>query len=90
MFISLLKYIFIIWFYRGSYESCATLKGHSNYISAVCVLVSSSQFPLGLILTGGHDHKIFGFLPYTQEPLLTLDGHSGPGIFSINYILSKF
>ncbi|CAH1393363.1 unnamed protein product [Nezara viridula] len=63
---------------RGCYESCASLKGHSNYISAVCVLVSSSQFPLGLILTGGHDHKIFGFLPYTQEPLLTLEGHSGP------------
>lgn len=63
---------------RGSYESCASLKGHNNYISSVCVLVSSSQFPLGLILTGGHDHKIFGFLPYTQEPLLTLEGHSGP------------
>ncbi|XP_014290588.1 phospholipase A-2-activating protein-like [Halyomorpha halys] len=63
---------------RGFYESCATLKGHSNYISAVCVLGSSPNFPLGLILTGSHDNKIFGFLPYTQEPLLALEGHSGP------------
>lgn len=49
--------------------------GHSNFISAVCVLPPSDQFPHGLILTGSNDKTILAYDLESPQPRYKLTGH---------------
>ncbi|EDV27510.1 uncharacterized protein TRIADDRAFT_21530 [Trichoplax adhaerens] len=53
-----------------------TYVGHQDYINSMCVMPPSSDYPDGVIFTGGHDNLILGFLPNKTEPELRLEGHS--------------
>lgn len=53
--------------------------GHSNFISAVCVLPPSDQFPHGLILTGSNDKTILAYDLESPQPRYKLTGHEDTG-----------
>lgn len=53
--------------------------GHSNFISAVCVLPPSDQFPHGLILTGSNDKTILAYDLESPQPKYKLTGHEDTG-----------
>ena len=53
------------------------LKGPTGFVSAVCSMPPSDQFPQGLILVGSHDCNIYCFNLESNSPLYKLLGHSG-------------
>lgn len=53
----------------------ATLKGHSNFVSCVCVINPSEQNPTGFIITGSNDKTICVYIPDQTEPVNTLKAH---------------
>lgn len=57
----------------------ATLQGHTSFVSCVCVLPPSTNYPAGLIITGGCDKKICAFHPTQFNPLFTLEDHKDNG-----------
>ncbi|XP_038048576.1 phospholipase A-2-activating protein-like [Patiria miniata] len=66
-----------IWIPTGSgYEEQHCMRGHENFIAAVCVLPPSDKYPKGLIATGGNDHKINVYQPDSPVPEYTLTGHA--------------
>ncbi|XP_022087891.1 phospholipase A-2-activating protein-like [Acanthaster planci] len=66
-----------IWAPTGSgYEEKHCMRGHENFIAAVCVLPPNDKYPNGLIATGGNDHKINMYKPDSQVPEYTLSGHA--------------
>lgn len=70
-------------FYRFNtgFTEEASLRGHTSFVSCVCVLPSSPDFPDGLILTGGCDKKICAFHPKAFNLLFTLEDHKDNGKF---------
>ncbi|XP_039294498.1 phospholipase A-2-activating protein [Nilaparvata lugens] len=53
-----------------------TLKGHSKFVSSVCVLPASEILPGGLILTGSNDNTICAYRNGDTEPAFRLTGHT--------------
>ncbi|RZF37593.1 hypothetical protein LSTR_LSTR003158 [Laodelphax striatellus] len=53
-----------------------TLKGHSKFVSSVCVLPASEILPGGLILTGSNDNTICAYRTGDTEPAFVLTGHT--------------
>uniref|UniRef100_A0A452HA80 Phospholipase A-2-activating protein n=1 Tax=Gopherus agassizii TaxID=38772 RepID=A0A452HA80_9SAUR len=51
------------------------MRGHSNFVSCVCIIPSSDIYPRGLIATGGNDHNICIFTLDNTAPLYVLKGH---------------
>lgn len=67
-----------VWTPEGkSFRECNTFKGATTFISSLCVLPPSTQYPKGLFLAGSNDCSIYGFTPDSTEPVLRLLGHSG-------------
>ncbi|OXB66130.1 hypothetical protein ASZ78_012473 [Callipepla squamata] len=51
------------------------MRGHSNFVSCVCIIPPSDLYPRGLIATGGNDHNICIFTVDSTTPLYILTGH---------------
>uniref|UniRef100_A0A8B9SSL8 Phospholipase A-2-activating protein n=1 Tax=Anas platyrhynchos TaxID=8839 RepID=A0A8B9SSL8_ANAPL len=51
------------------------MRGHSNFVSCVCIIPPSDLYPRGLIATGGNDHNICIFTVDSTAPLYVLKGH---------------
>ncbi|NXL88987.1 PLAP protein, partial [Alectura lathami] len=51
------------------------MRGHSNFVSCVCIIPPSDLYPRGLIATGGNDHNICIFTVDHTAPLYVLKGH---------------
>lgn len=68
-----------LWTENGTvYEQTTILSGHTKYVSAVTLLPPTDAYPFGLIVTGSHDNKINGYIPYTEDPVITMQGHDAP------------
>lgn len=59
------------------YSESQSLQGPSGYISALCCMPPSDQFPRGLVFVGSHDCNIYCFNLEGNAPLHKLLGHSG-------------
>ncbi|XP_011866365.1 PREDICTED: phospholipase A-2-activating protein [Vollenhovia emeryi] len=59
----------------NEYEQSATLTGHSNFVSSVCIINPSERDPKGYIITGGHDNTICVYVADETEPARTLQAH---------------
>ncbi|KAG6802854.1 phospholipase A-2-activating protein [Apis mellifera caucasica] len=57
------------------YEHTATLKGHSNFVTSVCVINPSEQNPTGFIITGSHDKTIRIYISDQAEPINIIKSH---------------
>lgn len=55
------------------------MRGHSNFVSAVCVMPPDSTYEQGLLITGSNDKTILGYTPDSPEPVFKLTGHEGNG-----------
>ncbi|CAF3244551.1 unnamed protein product [Rotaria socialis] len=60
---------------KTSFEQRAVLKNHTHYIIATCYIPPNSEFPDGLIVTGGNDKKICVYSAKQGIYLFTLEGH---------------
>lgn len=60
-----------------SFTECHCMSGHDNFISSVCTLPPSENYPHGLIVTGGNDSKINAYTLESPMPVYTLKGHTG-------------
>jgi len=63
------------------------MRGHSNFVSCVCIIPPSDLYPRGLIATGGNDHNICVFTVDNTAPLYVLKGHTNTGMFSFVCLL---
>jgi WD40 repeat protein len=63
------------------------MRGHSNFVSAVCVMPPDAAYEQGLLVTGSNDNTILGYTPNSAEPVFKLTGHEGTGITLLFYIL---
>ncbi|XP_070562715.1 phospholipase A-2-activating protein-like [Ptychodera flava] len=59
---------------RG-YSQAMILTGHTNFISCICVMPPTDEYPQGLIMTGSNDHNINAYTPDSPFPVYTLTGH---------------
>ncbi|XP_012539928.1 phospholipase A-2-activating protein [Monomorium pharaonis] len=59
----------------NEYETSATLTGHSNYVSSVCVINPSERDPKGYIITGSNDNTICVYVAGETTPAHTLTAH---------------
>ncbi|CAN8003977.1 unnamed protein product [Ixodes hexagonus] len=59
------------------YFESQCLSGPTNFVSSVCTVPPSDQYPSGLILVGSNDCCIYCFSPESPQPLYKLLGHSG-------------
>lgn len=66
--------------FNSGYTEAATLRGHTSFVSCVCVLPPSKDFRDGLILTGGCDKKICVFQLNSFDPFLMLEDHKDNGM----------
>ncbi|XP_053984951.1 phospholipase A-2-activating protein isoform X2 [Hylaeus anthracinus] len=57
------------------YVHTATLKGHSNFVSSVCVINPTERNPTGFIITGSNDKTICIYVPDQIEPVNILKAH---------------
>ena len=57
----------------------AIMRGHSNFISSVCVMPPDAAYEHGLIMTGSTDNTIIAYTPDSPEPVYKLEGHEGNG-----------
>lgn len=51
-------------------------RGHTNFVSCVCVLPPDEIHPTGLILTGSNDKSICAFTLESPDPVYRLIGHA--------------
>lgn len=57
------------------YIETAVLKGHTNFVSSVCVINPSEQNPKGLIITGSNDSTICVYEQDQIEPFHIIKAH---------------
>ncbi|KAK2577800.1 hypothetical protein KPH14_012247 [Odynerus spinipes] len=57
------------------YIETAVLKGHTNFVSSVCVINPSQENPKGLIITGSNDNTICVYKPDQREPFHVIEAH---------------
>ncbi|KZC09181.1 Phospholipase A-2-activating protein [Dufourea novaeangliae] len=57
------------------YVHAATLKGHTNFVSSVCVINPSERNPTGFIVTGSNDKVIRVYMQDEVEPLHVIKAH---------------
>lgn len=64
---------------NAGFTEVQTFKGHTNYVVSVTILKRSDILPNGLILTGGNDKLMCGFLPESPEPVFIETSHTNTG-----------
>lgn len=83
------KYIIYIIFKffseNAGFTEAQTFKGHTNYVVSITMLVKSDILPSGLIITGGNDKLLCGFIPESPEPVFVETRHTNTGIKNIVY-----
>lgn len=52
------------------------LRGHTNFVSCICMLPPDDDHPTGLILTGSNDKSICAFTLENPDPVYRLVGHN--------------
>ncbi|GFS06857.1 phospholipase A-2-activating protein, partial [Elysia marginata] len=52
-------------------------RGHTNFVSSLCVMPPDDTYPQGLIITGSNDKTILAYTPGSAEPVFKLTGHEG-------------
>ena len=57
------------------YEHTTTLKGHSNFVTSVCIINPSERNPTGFVITGSHDKTIHIYVPDQTEPINVIKSH---------------
>ncbi|XP_075234565.1 phospholipase A2 activator protein isoform X2 [Lycorma delicatula] len=62
--------------FNSGFTEVQTLKGHSNFVSSVCVLPTTEAYPGGIIITGSNDSNICAFSQDNPLPLFTFKGHT--------------
>lgn len=64
-------------FYRkaNEYVESGTLKGHSNFVSSVCIINPSEKCPKGYIITGSNDHTICIYIADETVPKHIITAH---------------
>ncbi|XP_058792749.1 phospholipase A-2-activating protein isoform X2 [Phymastichus coffea] len=67
----------ILWkFQDGQFTgNSVVMKGHNNFVSSVCILSSTAQYPNGLIITGSNDSNICMYNPGDVEPVQKFKAH---------------
>ena len=70
--------IFLNFRINTGFSEYRTLIGHTNFVSAVCVLPHNDAHPC-LIVTGSNDHNIRAFTLDSATPIIELKGHSDTG-----------
>ncbi|XP_023235769.1 phospholipase A-2-activating protein-like isoform X2 [Centruroides sculpturatus] len=60
-----------------NYSEAHCMIGMTKYVSSVCALPPSDQYPFGLILAGCNDCAIYGFSIDSPQPVYKLLGHAG-------------
>ena len=66
----------------NSYVKDSTLRGHTNFVSSVCVMPPDDTHPQGLIVTGSNDKSILAYMPGVPDPVFKLEGHTGNGEYN--------
>ncbi|XP_054719233.1 phospholipase A-2-activating protein-like [Uloborus diversus] len=61
----------------GGYNEATVFCGATKYVSSLCALPASDEYPEGLILAGSNDCYIYGFAINHAEPVMKLLAHSG-------------
>ncbi|XP_005104581.1 phospholipase A-2-activating protein [Aplysia californica] len=61
----------------NSFVKELTMRGHSNFVSSLCVMPPDDSYPQGLIITGSNDKTILAYSPGVPEPVFKLTGHTG-------------
>lgn len=74
-------YSFCVFYFseNAGFTEVQTFKGHTNYVVSVTILKKSDILPNGLILTGGNDKLLCGFLPESPEPVFIETSHTNTG-----------
>lgn len=67
--------------FNTGYTEALTLKGHKSYVSSVCCLPPSAEYPNGLLISGGNDSNICIYTLDNPEPFITLKGHTNTVCF---------
>lgn len=62
---------------NNCYIKETSMRGHSNFVSCVCVMPPDDAHPEGLIVTGSNDKTILAYTPGVPEPVFKLTGHTG-------------
>lgn len=75
IFYTIIKAILLFCRNDKDYEHTATLKGHSNFVTSVCVINPSEQNPTGFIITGSHDKTIRIYISDQAEPINIIKSH---------------
>ncbi|XP_012286021.1 phospholipase A-2-activating protein [Orussus abietinus] len=57
------------------YTVTQILRGHSHFISSVCVINPSERYTNGFIITGSNDNNICVYIPGHEEPVHTINAH---------------
>ncbi|XP_030050029.1 phospholipase A-2-activating protein isoform X1 [Microcaecilia unicolor] len=60
---------------HGGFVEMHCMLGHSGFVSSVCIIPASDNYPRGLIATGGNDNNICVFTLDNPKPLYVLKGH---------------
>ena len=55
------------------------MSGHTNFVSAVCVMPPEDKYPQGLIVTGSNDNNIFAYTLDSPQPVFKLTDHTDTG-----------
>ncbi|CAG5130369.1 unnamed protein product [Candidula unifasciata] len=61
----------------NSYHRELVMRGHSNFVSSICVIPPDDTYPQGLIATGSNDKSILAYIPGVPDPVFKLTGHEG-------------
>lgn len=64
---------------NAGYTEAQTFKGHTNYVVSIAILNKSDVLPNGLVVTGGNDKLLCGFLPESPEPVFVETRHTNTG-----------
>ncbi|CAH1243636.1 PLAA [Branchiostoma lanceolatum] len=59
----------------NSFMEAHVMTGHSKFISSVCLLPPSDDYPHGMVVTGSNDHSIHIYSLESPEPVYKLTGH---------------
>lgn len=68
------------------YEEKITYKGHTGYVTSVCLIPSTEESPEGFTVTGSKDSTILVFIRTSSQPTHTLTGHTDTGKLHTYYV----
>jgi phospholipase A-2-activating protein len=61
----------------SGYVLKSTFTAHQKFVNSVAYIAPSKDFENGLVVSGGSDHIVYAFDPFSCEIAYTLIGHEG-------------